>query len=119
MPISIVPMTKEEIKKNQKRFPKTKKSGALGKAKKARRAAPMAKPSPKGFPLKRKGGGMTKKTKYMKKGGAMKKTKYMKKGGAMKKTKYMSKGGAMKKTKYMSKGGKLTGMARRRNARRG
>ena len=49
----------------------------------------------------------------------MKKTKYMKKGGAMKKTKYMSKGGAMKKTKYMSKGGKLTGMARRRNARRG
>jgi len=81
----------------------------------------MAKPSPKGFPLKRKGGGATsmKKTKYMAKGGAMKKTKYMAKGGAMKKTKYMSKGGAMKKTKYMSKGGKLTGMARRRNARRG
>ena len=93
MPISIVPMTREEIKKNQKKFPKTKKSRALGRAKKARRAASMAKPSPK--PLKRKGGGMAKKTKYM------------------------SKGGAMKKTKYMSKGGKLTGMARRRNARRG
>ena len=44
------------------------------------------------------------------------KTKYMAKGGAMK-TKYMSKGGAMK-TKYASAGGKLTGMARRRNARR-
>ena len=75
MPISIVPMTKEEIKKNQKRFPKNK------KPKKAQRAAPMAKTLSK--PLKRKGGGMT------------------------------------KKTKYMSKGGKLTGMARRRNARRG
>ena len=44
------------------------------------------------------------------------KTKYMAKGGAMK-TKYMSKGGAMK-TKYASAGGKLSGMARRRNARR-
>ena len=88
---------------------KTKYMKKGGATKKARRAAPMAKPSPKGFPLKRKGGGAT----------SMKKTKYMAKGGAMKKTKYMSKGGAMKKTKYMSKGGKLTGMARRRNARRG
>ena len=48
------------------------------------------------------------------------KTKYMAKGGAMK-TKYMAKGGAMS-TKYASKGsGKVTlsGMATRRNARRG
>ena len=67
----------------------------------------------KRVPLKRKGGG--KATKYAAKGGALKR----KGGGMAKKTKYMSKGGAMKKTKYMSKGGKLTGMARRRNARRG
>ena len=67
----------------------------------------------KGGVLKRKGGG--KATKYAAKGGALKR----KGGGMAKKTKYMSKGGAMKKTKYMSKGGKLTGMARRRNARRG
>jgi len=48
------------------------------------------------------------------------KTKYLAKGGAMK-TKYMAKGGAMS-TKYASKGsGKVTlsGMAARRNARRG
>ena len=48
------------------------------------------------------------------------KTKYMAKGGAMK-TKYMAKGGAMS-TKYASKGsGKVTlsGMAARRNTRRG
>ena len=67
----------------------------------------------KGGVLKRKGGG--KATKYAAKGGALKRMG----GGMAKKTKYMSKGGAMKKTKYMSKGGKLTGMARRRNARRG
>ena len=63
-----------------------------------------------------------KKTKYMKKGGVLKRkgggkaTKYAAKGGALKR-----KGGGMtgmKKTKYMSKGGNLSGMARRRNARR-
>jgi hypothetical protein len=55
------------------------------------------------------------KTKYMAKGGAMK-TKYMAKGGPMK-SKYMAKGGAIKK----KNGGKVTlsGMAARRNARRG
>jgi hypothetical protein len=47
------------------------------------------------------------------------KSKYAAKaGGTPMKTKYMAKGGAMK-TKYASAGGKLTGMARRRNARRG
>ncbi len=51
----------------------------------------------------------------MAKGGAMK-TKYMAKGGPMK-SKYMAKGGAIKK----KNGGKVTlsGMAARRNARRG
>ena len=62
--------------------------------------------------IPRKGGGKT--TKYMKKGGMLKRMG----GGMTKKTKYMSKGGAMKKTKYMSKGGNLAGMARRRNAMR-
>lgn len=50
--------------------------------------------------------------------GKMKSKYAAKAGGTPMKTKYMAKGGAMK-TKYASAGGKLTGMARRRNARRG
>jgi len=49
--------------------------------------------------------------------GKMKSKYAAKAGGTPMKTKYMAKGGAMK-TKYASAGGKLTGMARRRNARR-
>ena len=58
--------------------------------------------------IPRKGGGKT--TKYMKKGGMLKRMG----GGMAKKTKYMSKGGLLRKAAK-----KLTGMARRRNARRG
>jgi len=49
--------------------------------------------------------------------GKMKSKYAAKAGGTPMKTKYMAKGGAMK-TKYASAGGKLSGMARRRNARR-